>query len=484
MSLAGAYSGDDVNALIFDPGSSTFRLGYSGDSFPKYYLPSVFGYLPNEELEPRHGVSEGANDCQQPFNHAPRLRQRCRGKSGEYIFDPNSICIPREKVEMKPLLQDGMSKFAIPICCSLIGLFVTVYDWDMFETLLRYCFQFCFLNQHESKPIFFTEPVWNTREKREQLTELMFETFDVPAFYLGKTAPLVAISHEQPTALVVDCGSSGTSVVSVLDGIPLLKTLNRTPLGGDVLTESCHTLIRKYGGQVVPQYKVLRKVFFILRGARSVPRPFVPEVTQSYSDYAVKLVVEDFKHAGLRLLERPFKKKIASSPSKLRKFEYEFPNAMKTVFRTEHYKIPEVLFRPSYAESLAKDLTLPSITSVAMDSVNRSDVEIRPVLLKHLVLTGGCTLIPGFQRRFHHELVTSCAHLQWYPDISIKPSHDSASSFLTRIKVHHMPSFLESTTGAFVGASIVTSQGTFQQLWISKEEYEEYGKQYIRTTPF
>ncbi|CDW54971.1 Putative actin [Trichuris trichiura] len=466
MSLAGAYSGDDVNALLFDPGNSTFRLGYSGDSFPKYYLPSVFGYLPNEELEPRHGVYESADDGQQTLNHAPRLRQRCRGRSGEYIFDPSSLCIPREKVEMKPLLEDGM-----------------IYDWDMFETLMRYCFQFCFLNQHESKPIFFTEPIWNTKEKREQLAELMFETFDVPAFYLGKTASLVAISHEQPTSLVVDCGSSGTSVVSVMDGIPLLKTVNRTPLGGDVLTESCHTLIKKHGGEVVPRYKVLRKVFFFLRPPRSIARLNLPQVTQSYSDYQVKLVLEDFKHAGLRLLEKPFKEQSASSPNKLRKFEYEFPNAVRTVFRSEHYKIPEVLFRPSYADSLAKDLTLRSITDVTMDTVNRSDVELRPVLLKHLVLTGGCTLIPGFQKRFLHELVTSCAHLQWYPDITIKPT-DNAGSFLTRIKIHHIPSFLESTTAAYVGASIVTSQGTFQQLWISKEQYEEYGKQFIQTTPF
>ena len=33
---------------------------------------------------------------------------------------------------------------------------------------------------------------WNTRAKREKLTELMFEQYNIPAFFLCKTAVLTA----------------------------------------------------------------------------------------------------------------------------------------------------------------------------------------------------------------------------------------------------------------------------------------------------
>lgn len=35
-------------------------------------------------------------------------------------------------------------------------------------------------------------PQWNTRAKREKLTELMFEHYNIPAFFLCKTAVLTA----------------------------------------------------------------------------------------------------------------------------------------------------------------------------------------------------------------------------------------------------------------------------------------------------
>lgn len=44
-------------------------------------------------------------------------------------------------------------------------------------------------------------PQWNTRAKREKLTELMFEHYNIPAFFLCKTAVLTAY----PTAVTHGC---------------------------------------------------------------------------------------------------------------------------------------------------------------------------------------------------------------------------------------------------------------------------------------
>ena len=44
----------------------------------------------------------------------------------------------------------------------------------------------------KTPPVLPAAPQWNTRAKREKLTELMFEHYNIPAFFLCKTAVLTA----------------------------------------------------------------------------------------------------------------------------------------------------------------------------------------------------------------------------------------------------------------------------------------------------
>jgi actin-like protein 6B len=41
-------------------------------------------------------------------------------------------------------------------------------------------------------PILVTEPTWNTPANRERMAEIMFEEFQVPAFYIANTGVLNA----------------------------------------------------------------------------------------------------------------------------------------------------------------------------------------------------------------------------------------------------------------------------------------------------
>jgi actin-like protein 6B len=41
-------------------------------------------------------------------------------------------------------------------------------------------------------PILVTEPAWNTAANRERMAEIMFEEFQVPAFYIANTGVLNA----------------------------------------------------------------------------------------------------------------------------------------------------------------------------------------------------------------------------------------------------------------------------------------------------
>ena len=46
----GVYGGDEVGALVFDPGHFSMRVGYAGEDTPKSEIPSVVGV--SEEPEP------------------------------------------------------------------------------------------------------------------------------------------------------------------------------------------------------------------------------------------------------------------------------------------------------------------------------------------------------------------------------------------------------------------------------------------------
>jgi len=91
--------------------------------------------------------------------------------------------------------------------------------------------------------------------------------------------------------------------------------------------------------------------------------------------------------------------------------------------------------------------------------------------MSNVVLTGGGSLFTGFADRLANELSRSLPHVR----ISTSPCYYSDSvSFQTKIHAPGNP--IERRYGGWLGGSILASLGTFHQLWISKEEWQEHGK--------
>lgn len=89
-------------------------------------------------------------------------------------------------------------------------------------------------------------------------------------------------------------------------------------------------------------------------------------------------------------------------------------------------------------------------------TVLKCDVDIRRELLNNMILVGGGSLIDGLSPRLVEELSR------------IAPSSMKIKAPVSGVSVekHH---------AAWVGGSILSICGSFQQLWISKQEYDEYG---------
>ena len=86
-------------------------------------------------------------------------------------------------------------------------LVLSVEDWEMFEALVDYSYENILHSKADEHPVLFTESAvslqdklfekvstfqWNDKAKRERLTEIMFEKYQVPAYFLVKNAVLTA----------------------------------------------------------------------------------------------------------------------------------------------------------------------------------------------------------------------------------------------------------------------------------------------------
>ena len=135
------------------------------------------------------------------------------------------------------------------------------------------------------------------------------------------------------------------------------------------------------------------------------------------------------------------------SSSELEK-SYELPDGKVISVSHQRFKCAEALFDPPLLK-----MDCDGIHKITFDSILECDVDLQKDLFRNVVLSGGCTMFQGIDDRFQKEL------------ISLAPPN-------TKIKVIAPP---ERNYSVWMGGSIFASLSTFEQMCISKEEYDEFG---------
>lgn len=523
--MPGVYGGDEINALVIDAGHSSSRVGWAGEDAPRVVLPSYYGHtsITDEaiaELEAQAAFSTASSSAAAPVDgdetmadgegaatsngngeaaateeasdhRLKQARARSAGKTLRFSVDrekkrrrfvgDNDLNLYRPNFDIAPIFDDD-------------GILA---DTSAFAQLCSFGLDSLSCDAREH-PLLLTEPAWNARESREKLTELAFETLGSPAFYLANRSVLSSFAAGKPSSLVIDIGSTSVSTIPIVDGFILRKGIHRHNNGGDAINRALlyslhHGRGATFGG-VTPQYLIKSRSPVDPGAAANVVlrQDRVQGATSSFRNYHVNRVVNDFKESVAQVLEVPWDDQQAQFRSGRM---YEFPDGYNDAFGSERLRASELLFTPALwngvsssesfgavlhpsstpssseaangaagaaaaadaaaATSAAGGKAAVGLADMVLSSINAVDVDSRPSLFGNIVLVGGSSLIPGLTDRLSYEL-------------GVKAPNQ-------KVKIHSPGNTTERRHSSWLGGSILASLGTFHQLWISKQEYEEHG---------
>ncbi|XP_061353633.1 actin-related protein 7 [Gastrolobium bilobum] len=302
-----------------------------------------------------------------------------------------------------------------------------VRDWDAIEDLLNHVL-YTGLGWEigNEGQILFTDPLCTPKANKEQLVQLMFETFNISGFYASEQAVLSLYAVGRISGCTVDIGHGKIDIAPVIEGAVHHIASRRFEFGGIDLTNFLAQELGKSNPLV------------------NISMSDVEKIKEQYSCCA-----ED---------ELAYQKTKNSCPVE----KHTLPDGQVITIERERYTVGEALFQPCLlgleAHGLVEQL-VRAISTVSSDNHRQ--------LLENTVVCGGTSSMTGFEERFQKESSLSSSAVQ--PTL-VKPPE-------------YMPENL-TMYSAWVGGAILAKVVFPQNQHITKADYDETGPSIVHRKCF
>ena len=133
-------------------------------------------------------------------------------------------------------------------------------NWDDMEKIWHHTFYNELRVAPEEHPVLLTEAPLNLMSNREKMTQIMFETFNVPSFHVSNQAVLSLYASGRTTGIVLDSGDSISYAVPIYEGFSLPHTIQHLGIAGRDLTGILVKQLGERGYSLQPTDEVIRDI--------------------------------------------------------------------------------------------------------------------------------------------------------------------------------------------------------------------------------
>jgi len=365
---------EPTQAVVIDNGSGMVKAGFAGDEAPRSVFPSIVGV-------PKYRICMNET-----------YTKEC------YVGD-------------EALSKKGILALKYPIEHGIIT------SWEDMEKIWQHTYYNELRIDPEEHSVLLTEAPLNPKRNREKMTQIMFETFSVPAIYVAIQAVLSLYSAGRTTGIVLDSGDGVSHTVPIYEGYAIQHAIKRLDLAGRDITEYlCRLLLERN----------------ISLNNTSAEMEIVRDIKETLGYVAQDYQAELIKAAESDDIEKT----------------YRLPDGQEITVNAERFRCSEVLFKPNFIGRESE-----GIHKLTYGAIMNCDIDIRRDLYINCVLSGGSTMYQGLSQRLEKEL------------IELAP---------TNIKVKTIAP-AERKYSVWIGGAILSSLSSFEEMWIISDEYDESG---------